>query len=100
MNSANSRLKMNGAAQIYLDAAKDLLEEHNDKRIWKIYNTYKDDSLIKWKDSIKSVVGLSDEGFGVEEWAKHSANCFYGCSHDCQYCYAKSMAVRFKRCNK
>jgi DNA repair photolyase len=35
--------------------------------------------------------------FGTKEWAAHNENCMSGCSHDCRYCYAKSMAVRFKR---
>ncbi len=32
---------------------------------------------------------------GTQEWAVRSVNCCTGCSHDCLYCYAKSMAVRF-----
>lgn len=35
--------------------------------------------------------------FGTKEWAHHNENCVVGCSHDCKYCYAKSMAARFKR---
>jgi DNA repair photolyase len=35
--------------------------------------------------------------FGTEEWAKYSANCISGCSHNCKYCYAKEMAVRYGR---
>ena len=34
---------------------------------------------------------------GVGEWAKHSVNIQDGCEHDCRYCYAKTMAIRFKR---
>nr|MDO8110927.1 DUF5131 family protein [Candidatus Sigynarchaeota archaeon] len=34
---------------------------------------------------------------GTKEWADHNANCIDGCSHDCRYCYAKKMAIRFKR---
>lgn len=32
---------------------------------------------------------------GTGEWSVRSVNCCTGCSHDCLYCYAKSMAVRF-----
>ncbi len=32
-----------------------------------------------------------------KEWAAQSANCLIGCSHDCKYCYAKAMAVHYKR---
>jgi DNA repair photolyase len=35
--------------------------------------------------------------FGTKEWAAYNENCLLGCSHDCRYCYAKSMAIRFKR---
>ena len=34
---------------------------------------------------------------GTQEWALHNVNIQDGCEHDCRYCYAKSMAVRFKR---
>jgi len=35
--------------------------------------------------------------FGTWEWADKTANCVHGCQHDCKYCYAKAMAIRFKR---
>jgi DNA repair photolyase len=35
--------------------------------------------------------------FGTKEWAAKNANCVDGCAHDCHYCYAKSIAIRFKR---
>jgi len=34
---------------------------------------------------------------GTKEWADSNINCYYGCSNNCQYCYAKKMAIRFKR---
>lgn len=34
---------------------------------------------------------------GTGEWAKHNVNIQTGCEHDCRYCYAKCMAIRFKR---
>lgn len=37
--------------------------------------------------------------FGTEEWAKYSANCINGCLHNCKYCYAKEMAIRYGRKN-
>jgi DNA repair photolyase len=36
---------------------------------------------------------------GTKEWAVKSVNCCSGCSHDCRYCYARSMAVRFRQLN-
>jgi len=35
--------------------------------------------------------------FGTEEWASKNANFINGCIHDCKYCYAKAMAIRFDR---
>lgn len=35
--------------------------------------------------------------FGTREWAEKTANCIVGCGHDCKYCYAKAMAIRFGR---
>ena len=34
---------------------------------------------------------------GTKEWAKKNVNCVKGCSNNCRYCYARSMATRFKR---
>ena len=34
---------------------------------------------------------------GTREWAAHSANILNGCSHNCLYCYAHAMSVRFGR---
>jgi len=34
---------------------------------------------------------------GTKEWSDYSANCINGCSNNCRYCYAKKMALRFKR---
>lgn len=35
--------------------------------------------------------------FGTKEWSVKNVNCCTGCSHDCLYCYAKGMAIRFKQ---
>ena len=35
--------------------------------------------------------------FGTEEWCSKTTNIVSGCSNDCKYCYAKSIAIRFKR---
>ncbi len=34
---------------------------------------------------------------GTQEWAASNVNIQNGCEHDCRYCYAKTMAIRFKR---
>ena len=30
------------------------------------------------------------------EWAEKYENLISGCSHDCKYCYAKSIAIHYK----
>lgn len=34
---------------------------------------------------------------GTREWACKNVNIIDGCVHDCRYCYAKEMAIRFRR---
>jgi len=34
---------------------------------------------------------------GTKEWASSNVNIFFGCEHNCRYCYAKKMAIRFNR---
>ena len=34
---------------------------------------------------------------GTKEWADRNINCIDGCKNNCKYCYAKFMAIRFKR---
>ena len=35
--------------------------------------------------------------FGTKDWTARTVNCCTGCSNNCRYCYAKGMAIRFKR---
>lgn len=59
MNFAIRRLRTNGHLDAeYLLAAEQLLEWQNDAAIKNLYNKYKDNPQIKWKESIKKVVGL------------------------------------------
>lgn len=37
---------------------------------------------------------------GTKEWATSNINLISGCSHNCRYCYAKKMAIRFGRKTK
>jgi len=34
---------------------------------------------------------------GTREWSTSTVNCCSGCSHNCLYCYARQVALRFKR---
>ncbi len=36
-------------------------------------------------------------GRGTREWSEHSFNMAVGCEHDCLYCYARGLAIRFGR---
>jgi len=59
MNFVIRRLRTNGQLNAENQAAAELLLEwQNDEAIKKIYNRYKDNQQIKWKESIKKVVGL------------------------------------------
>ena len=35
--------------------------------------------------------------FGTKDWTASTVNCCTGCANNCRYCYAKGMAIRFKR---
>ena len=43
------------------------------------------------------MTGSNKHAHGTEEWAASCVNIQNGCEHDCLYCYAKSMAIRFRR---
>ncbi len=34
---------------------------------------------------------------GTREWSTSTVNCCSGCAHNCRYCYARQVALRFKR---
>jgi len=40
---------------------------------------------------------MGNKTSGTAEWASSNVNCYYGCSNNCRYCYARNMAFRFKR---
>lgn len=59
MNFAIRRLRTNGQLNDETQkAAEQLLEWQSDDAIIRLYKRYKDNPLIKWKESIKKVVGL------------------------------------------
>ena len=59
MNFAIRRLRTNGQLNDETRAAAEqLLEWQSDEAIKKLYNRYKDNPKIKWKESIKKVVGI------------------------------------------
>ncbi|MDX2468945.1 MAG: radical SAM protein [SAR324 cluster bacterium] len=59
MNQASQRCKMNGHNnEITMDAIRQLSKWQSDRRIKKLYLKHKNNPLVKWKESIKKVVGL------------------------------------------
>ncbi|MBT5420616.1 MAG: hypothetical protein HOK80_06965, partial [Candidatus Cloacimonetes bacterium] len=53
------RLKMNGYSdKKSLKKANELIQWQSDDNMIELYNKYKNNSKIKWKESIKKVVGL------------------------------------------
>ena len=61
--------------------------------------------MEKEKREVKAVNGKRERTIGLKssgtrEWAVRSVNCCSGCSHDCLYCYAREMAVRYGQLNR
>lgn len=57
MNFAEDRLRTNGQVEA-IEKAKELLTRQDDNYIKFLYDAYKDEPKIKWKDSIKEILGL------------------------------------------
>ena len=58
MNSPFARLGINGAPENVMEAAAKLVAFYDSVAVKALYNRYKDDPMIKWKESIKKIVGL------------------------------------------
>lgn len=59
MNDSVARVSRNTDGDIvYIQAAKEVEAQQNDEFVKKLYDKFKDDPKIKWKESIKKVVGL------------------------------------------
>jgi DNA repair photolyase len=58
MNHAAARLKINKAPPAAINAANFLEGAWNDDAIHELYRRLKDHSLVKWKESIKKIVGI------------------------------------------
>jgi len=61
LNKAEERLVSNGYGddKTLMDAAAQITEAQNDSAILSLYDRLKDHPVVKWKESIKAVVGLS-----------------------------------------
>ena len=52
------RLQSNGETDLAIAKAAELIDQLSDSRIMEIYNRYKDSAKIKWKESVKKIVGI------------------------------------------
>lgn len=46
---------------------------------------------------METIQEINKTVFGTKEWAENSFNCCNGCAHNCRYCYAKKIAMRYGR---
>ena len=61
-------------------------------------NELKKTECVEVGDNANSNTGTNDKNnYGTREWASTTINILTGCEHDCKYCYAKSIAVRFHK---
>ena len=60
MNQIKKRLKSNGIKidEITSHMLRGIDHWENDDNIWTLYYRYKEDPKIKWKESIKKIVGI------------------------------------------
>jgi DNA repair photolyase len=57
-NFLKERLTDNHASEKHFERAEELMSHLNDERIWEIYNKFQMNPLVKWKESIKKIVGI------------------------------------------
>jgi len=58
MNKVSMRLKINGAPRAVILEAQALEAAWDDAAILELYDLLKDDPKVRWKDSIKEIVGI------------------------------------------
>ena len=58
MNNSYARLAMNGGNEEDTDILDILMQVQSDDRIFELYERYREHPKIKWKESIKKVVGI------------------------------------------
>lgn len=58
MNQVEKRLKANGVTKVPIGMQSGIDHWENDDNIWTLYCRYKEDPKIKWKESIKKIVGI------------------------------------------
>jgi DNA repair photolyase len=64
MNKIRERVDLKGWTQKDLDFLNLIEKSQTDEKIHEIYNKLKDNPKVKWKDSIKQVMGLPEEEIG------------------------------------
>jgi len=58
MNHASARLRLNKAPQDIIERFEALRFRWDDEAVKNLYDIYRGDGLIKWKDSIKKIIGI------------------------------------------
>lgn len=58
MNDVRQRLKLNGASPEIAKMGEELLKLQSRELITQLYDQYKGNSMIRWKDGIKKILGL------------------------------------------
>jgi hypothetical protein len=66
MNHAEARLKLNGAPESVLREGRRLMAEQSDSWCQELYGRWKGHPLVRFKDSIKRVVGIASQGRGTD----------------------------------
>jgi len=57
-NMLLERICMNGGTTAQVEAGVQLLRDLSNDYVMGLYNTYKADPLVKWKESVKKIVGI------------------------------------------
>lgn len=58
MNFIDKRVDVKGLKSSEIDFIKKYEKAFNDEYVFSLYNKYKDDSKVEWKESIKKIVGV------------------------------------------
>ena len=68
-------------------------KEYSVRELQRIISKRKHDFKIKKKENRHGK-------YGTKEWAEKNANCCWGCTNNCRYCYGRLEALRYKRVEK
>jgi len=61
MNKVRTRVDMTGWGDFELGFLAKVEDNQTDVRIWEIYEALKDEEKVRWKDSVKGIVGIEED---------------------------------------